>query len=215
MTTWGSLLAEIRIDLKDTGATPRWSSDTIYLYAKDAIRAYSQDLPLEIHSEAIAAISGSYPLPGNFLAVTSVENANGYLSRYDVRPGRKSRTPLHATKFYVSGRRLYTDLPPTDGDIIHVTYRAIHDIPTVADDLTSELTIPVEDEELIRIYVKGKVIEQMRTGQSALDRFKPGSGDRTDNPLSPEYKSLFDEFDRRIAMKLGGVIHLQSSRRSA
>jgi len=214
MTTWGILLSDIRIDLKDTGATQRWSSDTLYLYAKDAIRAYSQDLPRPVHRAAIAATNGAYPLPGNFLTVTSVEGANGaYLSRYDVRPGVRRVVPTQPTKFYVSGRFIYADAPPADGDILYVSYNAIHDIPSAADDLTSELSIPLEDEELIRIFVRAKVIEQMRTSQSSLDRFKQTSGDRQDNPLAPEFKDLMEEFDRRIAMKLGGVIHLYNPRR--
>jgi len=181
----------------------------LYLYAKDAIRAYSQDLPKPVHREPIAAINGTYPLPGNFLAVASVQDANGaYLSRYDVRPGTRRNAPARATKFYVSGRALYTDTPPADGEILYVSYSAIHDIPASADDLTSELSIPQEDEELIRIYVKAKVIEQMRTNQSALDRFKQTTGNRQDNPLSPEYKDLYAEFERRIALKMGGVINL-------
>ena len=55
MSTWGALLADLRTDLKDTGATPKWSDDTIYLFAKDAIRAYSVDLPLIVYREELAA----------------------------------------------------------------------------------------------------------------------------------------------------------------
>jgi len=214
MTTWGDLLREIRIDLKDTGSTPRWSDATLYLYAKDAIRAYSIDLPKAVHRAQVVAASGSYPLPGNFLAVTSVENPNGeYLERFDVKPGIVRRTPVKATRFYISGGQLYADLTPADGDLLYISYSAIHDVPTSELDTTMVLTIPPEDEELIRIFVKGKVIEQMRTNQSNLDRFKQMPGDRQDNPLSPEYKDLFAEFERRIAMKLGGYINLYTPRR--
>ncbi len=48
MTTWAQLLADIRIDLKDTGTTPRWSDAALYLYAKDAIRDYSSYFPLRV-----------------------------------------------------------------------------------------------------------------------------------------------------------------------
>ncbi len=46
------------------------------------------------------------------------------------------------------------------------------------------------DEELIRLYVKAKATEQIRTQQSSLDRFKPGNGGRDDNPMNPEVRDL-------------------------
>lgn len=214
MTTWGDLLADIRTDLKDTSASPRWSSDTLFLYAKDAIRAYSADLPKLVYREALAASNGSFPLPGSFIAVISVESAEGEtLEKLDIRPGVSRRLPTRATRFFTAGGRLYLDLPPANGDTVLLTYQAVHDLPTSKDDLAMALSVPTEDEELIRLYVRAKAIEQMRTAQSGLDRFKPGSGDRDDNPLAPEFHNLMAEFNRRIAMKLGGIVQLYSPRR--
>jgi hypothetical protein len=206
---WGDLLAAIRTDLKDTGSTPKWSDDTLFLFAKDAIRVYSQDCPRYMFRTTLTAENGTFPLPTNFLVVSTVEVTEGeYLEMFEPKPGRKLRTPLRATKFFVAGGRLHLDLPPSDGDTVLMSYRALHDVPASKDDLTFALTVPAEDEELIRLYVRARAIDQMRTNQANLDRFKQGTGDRQDNPLIPESRELMMEFRRRMAEKLGGVITL-------
>ena len=73
------------------------------------------------------------------------------------------------------------------------------------------MTSPVEDEEIVRLFVKAKISEQMRMRQSSLDRFKQGSGDRDDNPLLPEHNELMREYHYRIAQRLGGLIQLNRS----
>ena len=35
METWGTLLTDIRADLQDTSAKPRWGDDTLYVFTKD------------------------------------------------------------------------------------------------------------------------------------------------------------------------------------
>lgn len=209
MTNWGELLAAIRIDLKDTGDRPRWSDDTLFLFAKDGIRVYSQDCPRYMFRTRLTAEDGTYPLPSNFLSVSTVEIAEGeYLELFEPRPGRRLRTPGKPTKFFVAGGRLHLDLPPRDGEEVLLSYKAVHDLPTSKDDLTRTLSIPPEDEELVRLFVRARAVEQFRTSQANLDRFKAGAGDRDDNPLMPESKELMTEFRRRMAEKLGGIIIL-------
>lgn len=73
--------------------------------------------------------------------------------------------------------------------------------------LQVDLTIPTSDEELIRIFIKAKVFEQMRGRQATLDRFKDratSGSDRQDNPMMPEVSSVMDEYYRKIALRIGG-----------
>ncbi len=207
MITWGSLLADIRADIKDTGERPRWPDDTLFLFAKDAIRTYSLDLPKLVYREELAATNGVFALPANFLAVVTVELAEReYLEPFGVRPGISRRKPHRATQYYVAGGSLHLDVPPAGEDTILLTYKALYEVPISKDDLACQITLPADDEETIRVYVKAKVSEQVRLSQSNLDRFKPGTGQRDDNPMLPEYETLMREFQLRIAQKLGGSI---------
>lgn len=209
MSTWGSLLADIRNDLGDTGTTKRWDDDTLFLFARDAIREYSRVFPKITFRELITASSGAFPLPTNLIGIVSVESSEGvYLDRFDPKPGYRVRIPSYATAYYRVGNQLYLNRAPADGDTLFLTYKAIHDLPTSKDDTEAVLSTPTEDEELIRLFVKAKVSEQMRLKQSSLDRFKPGSGDRDDNPLLPEHNELMREYQKRVAERLGGVIHV-------
>lgn len=210
MSTWADLLADIRTDLKDTGTTPKWSDDTIYLFAKDAIYAYSNDLPLVIYREELTEESGAFALPTNFLAVIAVESSEGvYLDRFEVRPGRRVSQPSSATAYYISRGKIHLNATPADGDTILLSYKAFHDLPiTEEEGEETEMSIPVEDEEIIRLFIKAKISEQLRMNQSSLDRFKQGSGNRDDNPLLPEHNELMKEYHYRIAQRLGGMIQL-------
>jgi hypothetical protein len=76
--------------------------------------------------------------------------------------------------------------------------------PASPDDNTFSLTIPIADEELIRLYVKAKASEQLRTQQANLDRFKLGNGDRQDNPLLPEVNTLMVEYRTKLAERYPG-----------
>jgi len=69
------------------------------------------------------------------------------------------------------------------------------------------ITVPVNDEELIRLYMLAKCYGIMRSRQSALDRFKDRSSsgsDRQDNPLEPETKNLMDEYYDKLCARIGG-----------
>ena len=214
MSTWGNVLADIRADLRDNGETQRWTDEVLFLFAKDAIRAYSADLPLFIYRTELTASGGKFQLPSNFISAATVELEQGiYLERFDPQPGRRYFPQSSATRYYISAGYLYLDTPPTDGDTVLLSYRALHTLPTSEADTTTVMTIPSEDEELIRIYVRAKVAEQMRLATASIDRFRPGSADRDDNPLIPEYRQLIEEFHMRVAQKLGGIITIYTQRR--
>jgi len=209
MATWGALLADLRTDLKDTGTTPRWSDATLYLFAKDAVRAYSVDLPQIVYRELLTATDGVFTLPAECIGIISVESSEGvYLDRFEPKPGKKVRLSSAIVSYYTSGGKLYLNTTPTNGDTVMMTYKAVYDLPISEEDDDTIINIPIEDEEIVRLFVKAKISEQMRLGQSSLDRFKPGSGARDDNPLLPEHNELMREYHERIAQRLGGMIPL-------
>lgn len=209
MTTWGGLLADIRSDIKDTGATPRWSDDILYLFAKDAINAYSLDFPLLSIRQELTAANGKFDLPSNFIDAISAETAPGeYLKPLYPAIGLKIGSSQKATSFYISAGKLYLDIAPQDGDALLLSYFGKYDLPASKDDTTFELAVPPEDEELLRLFIKAKIAEQMRLQQSNLDRFKPSSGARDDNPMLPEHNELMREYKERVAERTGGVMNI-------
>ena len=214
MTTWGGLLADIRSDLKDTGATPRWGDDILYLFAKDAINAYSLDFPLLSIRQEIMAANGTFDLPSNYLDAISVETAPGeYLKPLHPSIGLKIGRSQKATSFYISTGKLHLDKKPQDGMTVLLSYYGKYDLPTSKDDKDFELDIPQEDEELVRLFMKAKIAEQIRLQQSNLDRFKPSSGARDDNPMLPEHNELMKEYRERVAERTGGIVNMYSTHR--
>jgi hypothetical protein len=209
MSTWAQLLADIRTDLKDTGSTPRWTNEALYLYAKDAIRDFSTHFPL-LKRTTLTVAGTAYALPVDLVEIWNVEcPAERFLERRLERPGSHYTKAGWPTQYYIEEGSLYLNGDPSDGDTVVLTYGALHTIPDSATDTTHTLTIPVVDEELIRLYVKAKATEQIRTQQASLDRFKLGSGARDDNPLEPETGNLMNEYRKKVAERYpGGIIKL-------
>jgi len=210
MTTWASLLSDIRVDLKDTAATKRWPDETLYVYLKDAIRDYSLYFPLRVSRATLLLDGVSYPLPADYLGGPTVEcPLNHYLEERMERPGVRYSAAGRPTTFYTAGGRLFLDSAPQDGDQVFLSYDARHPIPESPADADFLLTVPEMDEELLRIYIKAKANGQVRGQQSNLDRFKLGSGNRDDNPLEPEVGNLMEEYHLKIAARFpGGVVKL-------
>jgi len=203
MTTWADLLVSIRVDLQDDEGN-RWDDTILELYATDALRDYSQWFPCRKDRTALTLSNGSYALPTDFVDVFFVECP---MDRYleERRPRSGVRFPAKSGRpscFYIQGGNLYLDGSPLEGDEVLLTYAAAHTFET----------LPPMDEELIRLYVKIKVYERMRTRQAALDRFKSRSdagGSRQDNPLLPEVDSLRRMYEEKIAARVaGGAIML-------
>lgn len=205
METWGTLLADIRADLQDTSAKPRWGDDTLFVFTKDAVRDYSIWFPRRVDRLQLARIDGKYPLPLDYIEDIQVEcPLDTLLERRLDRPGVKYRsTGLY---YFIQGGSLYLSRPPL-GDL-SLTYLASHPVPNSTEDRVFIFTVPDSDIELLRLYVKAKVNGQMRQRQAALDRFKP-VGERTDNPLEPEVDNLWGEYYAKVAQRIpGGVISL-------
>jgi hypothetical protein len=120
------------------------------------------------------------------LDVSTVELSQGvYLEPFTPRPGRRFIAQAQATKFFTSGGYLYLDTPPQDGDTVLLCYHAMHALPSSEDDAVTVMTIPAEDEELIRLYVRAKVAEQMRLSQSASDRERQSATTTRCSPSTP------------------------------
>ena len=210
MTTWASFLDAIRAYLKDDQENPKYSDHLIYLYTVDAIRDYSQWFPRERRVE-IEPLDGGYPAPEDMVDVRVVEYPEGtYLKTRVARPGYTFRTLPSPTLYWVEGNTLYINSEPKRP--LFLTYGGIHAYPTSDEDEEFEFTVPSRDIELINIYVRAKCLEQTRTRQSSLDRFKR-RGSRDDNPMMPETVSLMDEYYNKIAERsTGGIIYLYGAK---
>ena len=204
---WGAFLSDVRSDLQDTGANPRWSDDLLYLYAKDGIRSYSLWFPKRADRVRISRQGECYPLPADYIETIYVEcPAETYLEERRVRPGTRLNSSSTVTSYFIQGGSVYLNSPT--GEDILLTYHAAHPVPAGKDDLPFEITVPDTDIELLRLFVKAKAYGQMRDRQAALDRFKP-TGKRDDNPLEPEVEDLMGAYYRGIAERIpGGVIVL-------
>jgi hypothetical protein len=212
-TTWTTFLSSVRAELNDTSSTtPKWSDDLLYLWVLDAIRDYSQYFPQTIDQLELTLSGASYPVPSDYLRVVFVEAPEGrFLRTRRARPGRRyytsTGTPSH---YHVDGNTLKIN---GAADELLLTYHAIHGVPTDVNDTAFPFTVPDRDIELIRLYVRAKAHEQMRSMQSAQDRYKLGSGSRDDNPLLPEVENLMESYDKKIAERYeGGTIMLQRVR---
>ena len=191
MTTWAQLLSDIRSDLQDVSANPRYPDTLLFLYAKDAILDYSQWLPRRLDRVEIQPVGEAYPLPVDFLDDILVEYPLDHmLERRQERPGYKYRTSLKPNRYYLEGGNLYLNGPASDP--VYLTYHATHSLPASEADQTFLLTIPDKDLELIRLYAKAKAYGQTRGRQANLDRFKQ-KGVRDDNPIQPEVEDLMAE----------------------
>lgn len=212
---WGEVKAALRSDLQDDSENPRWSDEDLFIAWKDAVRDYSLWFPrIPDRVQLSGSGTGPYSLPADFVNVLFVEvPENRFLEERQVRPGvrypSQSGRPFY---WFLQGGSLFLDVAPLDTDEVLLTYKAVHDLPDDVNDDSSELSIPDADLELPRLYVQAKVYGQMRSKQSALDRFKTrvsAGNTRTDNPLGPEVQSLMDEYYSRIADRIpGGTVRL-------
>jgi hypothetical protein len=212
---WGEMKANLRTDLKDTGTTPRWSDNDLYVFWLDAVRDYSLWFPnVPDRAQLSGTGTGPYTLPTDFVNVIFVEvPEDRFLEERLPRPGvrypSQSGRPFY---WYLLGGSLMLDVAPYDTDTVLLTYAGMHATPDDVNDDIDDITIPDVDLELPRLYVQAKVYGQMRSKQSSLDRFKTrvSSGNtREDNPLGPEVETIMDEYYAKIAERIpGGSVRL-------
>lgn len=204
MTTWGDFLGSLRSELADTASKPKWSDAQLFSYFKSALYDYSHYFPRRVDRATLAMSDDTAALPTDFVADIAVESPQDrYLEKRSNVPGKWFRdVGSHPTYYYTSGGNLYLNGSPTDEVLL--TYMALHLIPANEADTAYVLSIPDVDLELLSLHVKWSVYTDMRSKQSRLDRFDPGSGRRDDNPLSPETDALMDAYQRKISERIGG-----------
>ena len=216
MTTWGDLRTEIREDIEDASDTPRYSNTLLYTYLKDGIRDYSTWFPLRQDAVVLVGTeTGPYTVPADKVDILFVEvPANRFLEHRKAAPGiRYPKTTGRPFFFYLDGGKLYLDGSPMAGEDVLLTYEAIHGLPTAFDDDAFVLTVPERDEELIRLYVKAKIFERIRTKAARLDRYR--DNDRDDNPVTPEVANLKKLYWEMLAQRYeGGTIMLHRQGRT-
>lgn len=203
----GEFYTEIRLELKDDGATPKWSDALLYVFLRDGIYDFSEVIPLE-KSRVELTVDGSDPqkfdLPTDFLSEVLVESPLDYaLSKRYFRPGVRWSESQRTLQYWIQSTALYVDADP-GSDGVHLSYRAVHGIPANATDTSYTLTIPDRDIELIKLYVMGRVYQRERSRQSMLDRFKVGSSDREDNPVTNEYNAYMYRYIQEMEKRRGG-----------
>jgi hypothetical protein len=179
--------------------------------------AVSEWLPLDFSRvELTASVDNpqQFALPDDFLEEYLVEvPADNALSLKVARPGVR-RTPSSRPLFYwTNGTNLYLDADPGD-DAVLLSYYGVHGLPADADDTSFELTVPMRDIELLQLYILGRVFQRDRSRQSQLDRFKLGSSDRQDNPLTPETNHFLIQYHEKLQDRVGGkTVFLNRERR--
>lgn len=212
MTTWAQFLADVRVDLKDTDPQKTsWSDGELYLWTKDALSDYSQHFPLRVDRSQLTLTGASYPLPADFIRDVFVEcPQDRYLERRNARPGVKYRTRnTRPTQYYIDGSNLTLNGSPGAGEEVLLSYYAFHPTPADENDSAFAFTVRNADIELLRLYVKAKAYQQLRSRTSKADRYKYGGSRRDDNPIEPEVDDILQEYLTRVAQRYqGGTIHL-------
>jgi len=209
MTTYGDLISNFRLEIKDLGPTFKWSDDLMFLFAKDAFRDYSKYFPLRVEREELTQdISDAtrYNLPTALKEILFVESPRDtFLEPRETKQGVKYNTTRRPLSYYTDQGNLVISREPTES--VYLTYTAIHGLPADSSDTSFVLTIDDDDEEMIRSYLIWKANRQLAGRQARLDRFKVGTGKRNDNPMYPELDALFLDYLRQVNLKLGGKSH--------
>lgn len=208
---WSEFLAEIRVEVGDTAATPRFTDAVLWSYTRDAIIDISRYPSLARRVDRVTLTVDpvdpcKFVLPDDFLSELYVEcPLDTVLEPRQMKLGQR-RISGRLSTYFTDRAYLYLNGVPT-GDVV-LTYLASHPYPANADDLTFVFTNPQRDNELVRLYVLGRVLKWMRVQQSKLDRFKATSGARDDNPMFPETIDLEKTYDEAISERMpsGGVL---------
>jgi hypothetical protein len=203
--TWAGFLAELRIELDDIGATPRWNNNVLFIMTRDGIRDYSTYFPTRVDHTTLVSVVGNdkkFTLPSSFIDDIFVECPEGnYLDVRRERPGVRLATSNSPLFYFVDAGFLYLDASP-GGAAVLLSYYGSHGVPASATDITFTLTIPDSDLEVLKLYVQARVNVLIRNRQAQLDRFKQGSGTREDNPIIEETTDFFARYNEAIAKRL-------------
>jgi hypothetical protein len=217
-TTWEQFLATIREEIKDNGATVRYSDSLLLGFTKDAIRDYSTFFPKIVVQEELCpddVTPLAYCMPEEISEIIEVQCPLGtFLQERVDRLGRKVVVTDRLLFYAFDDDHVYFNAAPHDGDTPYITYARSHDVPCDVEDCTFTFSIKDADLELIKLYVQGKVQIRVRGDQSKLDRFKVTSGVRDDNPMDVEATDYMARYHEKIVQRIrGGTIQLFNPRK--
>jgi hypothetical protein len=204
---WGEFLSELRNELNDSGATPKFSDDLLYVFLRDGVWALSEWLPRDFGRVELLAQEADpkkFALPADFIEEYLVEcPADKALTFRFVRPGVRRAASARPLFYWTNAGYLFLDADPS-GNAPLISYYGVHGTPANAEDASFELTVPLRDVELLKLYILGRAYQRERSRQSMLDRFKLGSGDRQDNPVTPEVNEFMLQFNEKLSERVGG-----------
>lgn len=214
---WGAFLSELRTELSDTGATPKFSDELLYSYLRSGVTAVSEWLPRDFSRvELTASVDNpkQFVLPSDFIEEYLVEcPEDTALSPRVTRPGVRRTSSSRPIFYWVNAGNVYLDADPGDNAVL-LSYYGVHGLPADATDTTFELTVPLRDIELLQLYILGRAFQRERSRQSMLDRFKLGTADRQDNPITPEVNTFLVQYTEKVNERVGGqAVFLQRERR--
>ncbi|WP_119071536.1 hypothetical protein [Aggregatilinea lenta] len=220
MLTWGTLLSDLWLDMGDAGDNHRLEGERAYLYLRFALQDYSQWNPLGQAATLDLDDTGTAPLPDNYLRLYDVREAGTHKI---ILPARGGSNPpgfsitARALRYWIEGNNLRVNSWANSPDRVDLHYGAYHTQPTDAADIEFALTLPLEDEEAIILYMRAKFIGATRSRTALLDRYKPknaAGNTRKDNPLTPEESDLMAEYLALMIQKYGshGSISLRRRR---
>jgi hypothetical protein len=214
---WGDFLMELRTELSDAGATPKYSDELLFSYLRGGIVSLSEWLPRDFSRVELTASADNakqFALPPDFIEEYLVEcPADNALSFKHARPGVRRTSSSRPLFYWVNAGNLYLDADPGDSALL-LSYYGLHGVPTDASDTSFELTVPLRDIELLQLYILGRTFQRERSRQSMLDRFKLTTSDRTDNPITPEVNDFLVQYHEKLQERVGGkTVFLQRERR--
>ena len=199
MTTWADILADLRLDMDDTGENLKLDVETAFLYGKMAIRDYSRWNPRVIAAWLTLDSLGEAALPTGFISMIEVRDPdnNRILPLANVTNPPQFTLASSQYRWWIEGgtfrMNTWDDLPES----VNILYRGYHVLPAADDDDSTVMTVPDEDVEAIFLYIRAKYTGQLRSKTSRADRFKrrvEAGNTRRDNPLTPEEDNLMDEY---------------------
>lgn len=197
MATWADLRTEIRYQLKDTAATPRWSDAELLTYVNYALADYSRYFPLQ--SSCVTGLSGdgSTTLPEDYEVFAVEYPDDTFLPEISIKPGTRVWQGMRG--WYQLENKLWVLHPDSPSTVTVHFYRARDRIVNVTD----VVNVPAADLELIVLYVLAKCTERVGEQSASLDRWRQ-QGQRDDNPLVVMVNHYYERYRQGIFERLGG-----------
>jgi len=203
--TLAELVEKARNFVKDTGS--KVTDTELVDYASYALADYSFNFPRKLVASGELTATQSKPedaLPGPSIDLIEVDDEVFTFAEF-------GQFPTSGSFWYWRGETIYLTATPATSVYLH--YRGAYllpDDPITGDEVEDEtdLGVPVQDEELLVIYMAAKFHQKVGTVAAKLDRFKE-RGERDDNPLvlmhdvlMRQYREKVMERKRRVSVKL-------------